>query len=134
MIDIAVLIDAHSLQFRALPAEFNPVMPQDSDDMVHWFCTLSGGPISGFDFYISLGQVFEGAPPSSELALTLLLEDVRAYKECEGYEDFARLLGIEDDDAEGQAQGYAAYEELSKLSPLMDEVLELENPSPAPVR
>lgn len=134
MTDIAALIDAHSLQFRALPAEINPVMPQDSDDMTHWFCTLSGGPISGFDFYLSLGETYEGNPPTAEFALALLLEDVRAYKTCEGYDDFAKLLGIEDDDAEGQAQGYAAFEELSKLSPLMDEVLELENLSSAPVR
>jgi hypothetical protein len=134
MTDIAAIIDANDLQFRSIPAQSNPVMPQDSGDMAHWFCTMTGSSISGFDFYISLGENFGGEPPSPELALSLLLEDVRAYKECEGYEDFARLLGIEDDDSDGQAQGYAAYEELSKLSPLMDEVLGLDGPSSVPVR
>lgn len=134
MTDIAAIIDANDLQFRSIPAQANPVMPQDSGDMSHWFCTISGGPIAGFDFYISLGESYGSEPPSAELALSLLLEDVRAYKECEGYEDFARMLGIDDDDSDGQAHGYAAYEELSKLSPLMDEVLDLDSPSSAPAR
>jgi hypothetical protein len=131
MTDIAAIIEANDLQFNAIPAAANPVMAQDSSDMNHWFCTITGTAISGFDFYVSLGESYGGEPPTQELALALIIEDVRAYKECAGYEDFARMLGIEDDDAEGQAQGYAAYEELSKLSPLVEEVMDPAAPAPA---
>lgn len=129
MIDIAAIIEANDLQFHAIPAEANPVMAQESDDMNHWFCTITGTAVAGFDFYVSLGQTYGSAPPTQELALSLIIEDVRAYRECEGYEDFARLLGIDDDDSEGQAHGYAAYEELSKLSPLVEEVMDPAAPS-----
>ncbi|NTF17242.1 hypothetical protein G6L37_02200 [Agrobacterium rubi] len=124
MTDIAAIIEANDLQFSAIPTDVNPVMAQESDDMNHWFCTVTGNTVAGFDFYVSLGQSYGDEPPTQELALSLIIEDVRAYRECEGYEDFARLLGIDDDDAEGQAQGYAAYEELSKLSSLVEEVLD----------
>lgn len=131
MTDIAAIIEANDLQFHAIPADGNPVMAQESDDLTHWFCTITGNSVAGFDFYISLGESYGGEPPTQELALELIIEDVRAYRECEGYEDFARLLGIDDDDAEGQAQGYAAYEELSKLSSLVEEVLDPAAPAAA---
>lgn len=131
MTDIAAIIESNELEFKAVPAEMNPVMPQDSQDLTHWFCTLSGGVISGFDFYVSLDEGYDGAPPDAEFALNLLLMDVRAYRECAGYDDFARMLGIEDDDPQGQALGYAAFEELSKISPLMEEVLDLGDVAPS---
>lgn len=131
MIDIAAIIEANDLQFRVIPAETNPVMAQDASDMTHWFCTFTGATVAGFDFYVSLGESYGGEPPTQELALELIIEDVRAYRECEGYEDFARMLGILDDDAEGQAQGFTAYEELSKLSVLIDEVLDPAAPAVA---
>jgi hypothetical protein len=134
MTDLVAIIEANDLQFRAIPAQTNPVMPQDTSDLTHWFCSMTGTAISGFDFYISLGESYGTEPPSAELALSLLLEDVRAYKECDGYADFARLIGVEDDDSDGQAQSYAAYEELSKLTPLMEEVLDLDGQVAAPVR
>lgn len=131
MTDLAAIIESNSLEFHAVPVESNPVMPQETDDLTHWFCTLSGGVISGFDFYVSLAADYDGAPPEAEFALSLLLMDVRAYRECAGYDDFAKMLGIEDDDPQGQAQGYAAFEELSKISPLMEEVLDLGDVAPA---
>lgn len=131
MIDLPSLIESNGLEFNAIPAASNPLMPQESADLSHWFCTLSGDAISGFDFYVSLGADYEGREPSLEFALSLLIEDVRSYRGCEGYEDFARLLGIDDGDPEGDALCFAAYEELSRLSPLIDEVLDLEITTPA---
>ena len=132
MADVSEIIASNALDFTAFPASANPLMPQGGDGMNHWFCTFSGDRLSGFEFYVSLGSDYANEAPTAELALSLLVADVRAFRECEGYEDFARLVGVDDDDSSGEAVAYAAFEELGRLAPLVDEVLDV-GPAPLPV-
>ena len=119
MADIQSIIDAHGLSFRCHEVEANPYMPQDSSDMRHWLCTVSGGPVEGFEFYVSLGE--DAGLPRAELALSLVLEDVRSFRECDGYADFARLIGVDEDDPAGRV----AWEEIARLAPLVEALAEL---------
>jgi hypothetical protein len=122
MTDFAAIIEANDLQFTTMRAEVNPFIDQVVEDDIHWFCTFSGGAISGFDFYVTTGADHGDEPPTAVFALELVAEDVRAYRDCDGYADFARLLGVDDDDP----QGFAAFDEISRLSPLIEEVLDLD--------
>jgi len=120
MTDAAELVEAHGLAFEAHEVAENPYMPQESSDLRHWLCTLSGGPVEGFEFYLSAGD--EACPhgPDAAFALSLVIEDVRAFRECGGYSDFARLIGIEDDDPSGAV----AWNEAARLAPLVESLLE----------
>lgn len=113
-IDVAAIMEANGLSFSCHEVEANPYMPQDSSDMRHWLCYVSGGPIEGFEFYLSLGE--DAGLPDARVALSLVLEDVRSYRECRGYADFARLIGIDEDDPAGRV----AWEEIARLAPLAE--------------
>ncbi|RDJ93070.1 hypothetical protein B4Q13_24490, partial [Lacticaseibacillus rhamnosus] len=90
------VMEANGLSFSCHEVEANPYMPQDSSDLRHWLCSVSGGSLDGFEFYVSFGE--EAGLPSAASALALVLEDVRSYRECRGYADFARLIGVGEDD------------------------------------
>lgn len=122
MTDFAEIIEANGLQFSTMQAETNPFIDQVDDADRHWFCTFSGHALPGFDFYVTTGADHGDVPPTAEFALELVAEDVRAYRECEGYADFARLMGVDDEDP----QGFAAFDEISRLAPLVEEVLGLD--------
>lgn len=122
MTDFAAIIEANGLQFATMRAETNPFIDRVDEGDLHWFCTFSGGAISGFDFYVTTGADHGEEPPTAEFALELVSEDVRAYRDCDGYADFARLMGVDDEDP----QGFAAFDEISRLSPLVEEVLDLD--------
>lgn len=123
MTDFAAIVEANGLQFAAVRTEINPFIDRVEPGDLHWFCTITGDAISGFDFYLTTGADRGEEPPSAVLALELISEDVRAYRDCEGYGDFARLMGVDDDDP----QGFATYDEISRLSPLVEELLDLDH-------
>ncbi len=83
------IIDTYKLVIDAQPVLDNPFMPQNSEDMDHWFCKLTNDSVE-FDFYISRGGDFNGEAPSAEFALSFVLDDIGAFKSCDGYADFAR--------------------------------------------
>lgn len=120
MTEAAELIEAHGLSFEAHEVAENPYMPQDSSDLRHWLCTLSGGPVDGFEFYLSAGEEACPEGPDAVFALSLVIEDVRAFRECGGYSDFARLIGIDDEDPSGAV----AWNEASRLAPLVEALME----------
>lgn len=119
MLEASALLAAHGLEFKCHAVGANPFMPQESSDLSHWLCSLSGGPLAGFEFYVSLGRDHAGEPEAA-LALSLVAADVRSYRGCEGYADFARLIGIEDDDPSGMP----AWEEISRLAPAVEALFE----------
>jgi hypothetical protein len=51
-----------------------------------------------------------------------LLDDVRSFRDCNGYKDFAALLGIEEDDT----GGIVAFEEAGRLSTLVGQYFDLD--------
>ena len=119
MPDMLSIIEANGLAFGCHEVEANPYMPQDSSDMRHWLCTVSGGAVDGFEFYVSLGE--DAGHPDAQIALSLVLEDVRSFRSCTGYGDFARLIGVEEDDPAGRV----AWEELQRLAPIAESLAEL---------
>lgn len=129
MLDPDTLMEANGLSFAASEVDGNPYMPQDSSDMRHWLCSVSGSGLPGFEFYVSL-EADAATGPSASLALSLVIEDVRAYRECGGYSDFAKMIGIEDDDPAGGL----AWAEIGRLAPLAEAFLDLGSgsvPSPS---
>lgn len=110
-VDVNAVMEANGLSFSCHEVEANPYMPQDSSDLRHWLCSVSGGSLDGFEFYVSFGE--EAGLPSAASALALVLEDVRSYRECRGYADFARLIGVGEDDPAGRL----AWEEVARLAP-----------------
>lgn len=114
MLDVSTILDSNGLSFGCHEVDANPYMPQDSSDLRHWLCTVSGGAIDSFEFYVSLGEDTGG--PDAQIALSLVLEDVRSFRSCSGYGDFARLLGIGEDDPAGRV----AWEEISRLAPFAE--------------
>jgi len=127
MTDIKRLIEANNLEFGCLKVDVNPYMPQDSADLRHFLCSLTGEALD-FEFYVSMGDQIEDDIPSAEFALSLLLEDVAAYKGCAGFSDFARLIGFE----EGDRAAEVAFEELARLSVFADTLLALPAAGAAP--
>lgn len=121
MLDVESIMTANGLSFGCHPVAENPFMPQDSRDLSHWFCTISGGPVEGFEFYVSVGEDVTDDQPSAALALSLVLEDVRSFRSCEGYSDFVRMIGLDETDPAGAV----AWEELGRLAPLVEALVEL---------
>jgi len=108
------LISAHSIAVVVRPADENPHMPQRSDDLDHWRCTISADGLDAFEVHVSMHQDHGGVPPKPSVVLSLVMADVRTFRGCEGYADFAALLGIEDGGDDPAA--VAAWEELGRLS------------------
>jgi len=108
------LIEANSLTVAVERAEANPMMAQPCEDMDHWRCEVSGGGVEGFEFYVSLGGDFAGQAPLPAEALSRVVDDVRAFRDCAGYADFATLLGI--GDGEQSPEALAAWGHLARLS------------------
>jgi len=108
------LIASHSIAVVARPADENPHMPQPGDDLDHWRCTISAEGVDSFEVHVSLHPAYGGVPPRPALVLSLVMADVRAYRACDGYADFAALLGVED--GEDVPAAAAAWEELGRLS------------------
>ena len=121
MFDAEPLIDAHGLVFSCHEVAENPFMPQDSDDLRHWFCTVSGGAVPGFEFYVSLGDDAGGAEPSPSLAISLVMEDVRSFRACEGYADFAKMIGLDETDPSGRV----AWDEIERLAPMAEALADI---------
>lgn len=120
MIDAAELLNAHGLAFKSHQVAENPYMPHDASDMRHWLCSLSGDAVEGFEFYVSAGDGACPDAPEPAFALSLVMEDVRAFRECSGYADFARLIGVDDEDPAGMV----AWNEVSRLAPLVESLVE----------
>jgi len=120
--DIRRLMEERGLVLREAPTEANPFMPGDNSDMVHHYCTLSGGGIEAFEFYASTTPDIE--PDAADL-VAVLLEDVKAYRGCAGYADFMLVFGLSDD--EGRADVELAWDELSRLAPLAEQVVAMAN-------
>lgn len=127
--DIEDIIAAHAVVMSVEPAEANPSMPQGSDDMDHWRCVISAEAIEGFEVFVSFGKGYEGVAPDLPTVLGLVLEDVRSYRGCEGYADFAAMLGLEEGESEPTVE--AAWNELGRLSAAVV-AFEAEVPTSAP--
>lgn len=126
---IRKLIDDRSLRIEFLPVEQNPFMPNPADGLRHFFCTLEGQGIEGFEFYYSCED--DGAKPQAEAALARLIDDIEDYSRCAGFEAFAALLGEEGEG--GDSRIALAYEEIARLASCMERLIETEqSPSVAP--
>lgn len=110
------LIEAHGLSFKSHEVGENPYMPQDSSDLRHWLCSVDGDGIDRFEFYISAGEDACPGAPGAAFALSLVMDDVRAFRECAGYADFARLIGVDDEDPSGAV----AWNEVSRLAGIIE--------------
>jgi hypothetical protein len=120
--DIDQLLEDNSLVLTKNQTETNPFMPGEKDDMYHWFCTLSGPAIEHFEFYVSCTPEID---PTDTDMLNVLVKDIKTYRGCEGYEDFLKVFGI--DDGEDRAEVALAWQELGRLAPLVEQVVELVN-------
>jgi hypothetical protein len=123
--DIRRLLDENSLSLSTTKTEANPFQPGDMADkegMLHYFCTLSGPGIDQFEFYASCTPDIE---PDDVDIIEVVVNDVKAYRGCVGYEDFLRLFGLNDD--EDRADVVLAWQELGRLAPLVEQVSELAN-------
>lgn len=107
------IISAHSLELSIEAAENNPAMPHDCEDMDHWRCRIVGDGLEGLEFHVSIGKAHAGAAPDLPTVLSLVLADVRSYRECNGYPDFAAMLGVDDGDGEPAIE--AAWNELARI-------------------
>lgn len=130
--EISGLFETNGLSLTRTQTEANPFMPGDKDGLDHYYCVLSGGGIETFEFYFSHTPDLS---PSDEELVGVLMTDIKAYRGCSGYEDFLRVFKLTDD--EDRADVALAWDELGRLAPLMDQVLELANgaaplPTPAP--
>src|SRR3712207_2286063 len=108
------LIASHSIAVVVRPADENPHMPHPGDDLDHWRCTISAEGVEAFEVHVSLHHDYGGVPPRPDLVMSLVMADVRSYRACEGYADFAAMLGVED--GEDDPAAAAAWEELGRLS------------------
>lgn len=115
------LIDIYELRFKTNPVDANPHMPQDSSDLKHWFCTFSNDLLT-FDFYVSLGQEYQGSPPSAQFALDLIRADIGFFRACPGFADFANALGLAEDDD----RAIVAFNEVGRYSEFASALLETE--------
>jgi hypothetical protein len=113
--DIRRLLDENSLSLSTTKTEANPFQPGDMADkegMLHYFCTLSGPGIDQFEFYASCTPDIE---PDDVDIIEVVVNDVKAYRGCVGYED------------EDRADVVLAWQELGRLAPLVEQVSELAN-------
>lgn len=108
------LISAHSVAVVVRAADHNPLMPQPSGDLDHWRCTISAEGVDSFEVHVSLHPDHGGAPPAPAVVLSLVMADVRSYRECDGYAQFAALLGLDDGDEDPAI--VSAWEGLGRLS------------------
>lgn len=120
--DISAIIEANGLNLTRSKTETNPFMPGDKSDMEHFYCTLSGGGIDSFEFYFSHT---DDVSPTDEDLVSLLVNDIKTYRGCSGYEEFLKVFKLNDD--EDRADIALAWEELGRLAPLVDQVLDLAN-------
>jgi hypothetical protein len=122
--EIRRLLDENNLVLTTALTENNPFMPGEKGDMWHYFCTLSGDSVDHFEFYVSCTPDVE---PKDVDVIDVLVKDIKTYRGCEGYEDFLRVFGLTDD--EDRADIAVAWQELGRLAPLVDQVVELANDS-----
>lgn len=115
MFDIEKFIEENGITLTTSEVDFNPYLPHEAEDMKHCLCQLAGETLNNFEFYLSFVDTQEGYTPDATFVLERLLDDVRSFRDCQGYDDFARLLGIEDDDP----SGIVAFEEAGRLSNLL---------------
>ncbi|MDW9479077.1 hypothetical protein GOB57_10415 [Sinorhizobium meliloti] len=120
--DIRRLLDENSLVLTIAQTETNPYMPGDKEDMDHYFCTLSGASIAHFEFYVSCTADIELGDVD---VIDVLVKDIKIYRGCDGYLDFLRVFGLTDD--EDRADVVVAWQELGRLAPLVEQVVELGN-------
>ncbi|MCZ7861221.1 hypothetical protein O9X98_07345 [Agrobacterium salinitolerans] len=120
--EIGRLLDENNLVLTIAQTENNPFMPGEKEDMWHYFCTLSGSAIDNFEFYVSCTPDVE---PKDVDVIDVLVKDIKTYRGCQGYEDFLRVFGLTDD--EDRADIAVAWQELGRLAPLVDQVVELAN-------
>lgn len=117
MFNIDKFVEDNEISISTSMVEYNPFIPHEASDMKHCFCKLTGETLSNFEFYLSYVDTVEGYTPDASFAIERLLDDVKTFRNCDGYDDFARLLGIEDDDP----SGIVAFEEAGRLSKLVDQ-------------
>lgn len=122
MFNVEKFIEENEITISSSVTEYNPYIPQEAADMKHCYCKLSGKTLSNFEFYLSYVDTEEGYTPDASFALERLIDDVKTFRDCEGYEEFARLLGIEEDDPGGMV----AYEEAGRLSKMVDQHFNLD--------
>lgn len=120
--EIGALFDDNGLVLTRSRTESNPFMPGYKSDMDHYYCTLSGGGIDSFEFYFS--HTSDLSPEDIDM-VGVLVGDIKAYRGCAGYEDFLRVFKLSDD--EDRADTVLAWEELGRLAPLVEQVLDLAN-------
>jgi hypothetical protein len=112
------LIEVYELQFSTHSVTANPHMPQESSDLKHWLCTFSNDALS-FDFYVSLGDEYEGNPPSGSQAMDLIRADIGFFRTCPGFADFAAKLGLAEDDG----RAIVAFNEIERYSEFAEALL-----------
>jgi hypothetical protein len=115
------IISTYGLQLTAAPVMENPFMAQESADMTHYYCNLHNDDIS-FDFYMSLGSAYSDSL-TPEFCLARVLEDVGSFRNCSGYQDFCKLIGVEEDDDKARL----GFDEVRRISENLDFLLSHEN-------
>lgn len=123
MFNIDKFIEDNNVLLTTSLVDNNPYIPHGSQEMKHCFCRLSGTSLNEFEFYLSFVDTDEGYTPDAAFVVERLLDDVRSFRDCNGYKDFAALLGIEEDDA----GGIVAFEEAGRLSNLVGEYFDLDD-------
>jgi len=119
--NVTDIISTYGLQFTAAPVMENPFMAQESADMTHYYCNLHNENLA-FDFYLSLGSDYSDSL-TAEFCLARVLEDVGSFRNCAGYADFCRLIGVEEDDSKAKL----GFEEVRRISENLDFLLSKEN-------
>lgn len=107
MLDVSEALSDAGVAYSCVPAPSNPFL--FGGEGASWLCRLEGGPLECFEFHLTCAD-----EPDVSLAVNLLLLDVRAFRDCRGYADFARLLGIDEDDP----SGHGPWNEAARLSAL----------------
>ena len=120
--EIASVMSDAGMTLDVRAAERNPYISGEAEGMRHFLCELSGRRFESFDFYVS-------ATPGTEMddasIISLVLEDVKVYRGCPGYDDFLRLMGV--DDGEDRTEAAVAWEEMERLAPLVDKAFPYAN-------
>lgn len=107
----AAAVGVFGLSIEASEAGDNPDMPHDRDGLRHWDCLLACEGGASVSFRVSLGTAHGDGPPSAAFALSLLLADVGLYRDCEGFEEFARSIGAD----AGDGAASAAWTEIGRI-------------------
>jgi hypothetical protein len=121
--EVASIIEENNIVVTRNPASKNPFLVGDAEEFRHFFCSISGAGIDNFEFYFSES----GVSMTDAECIAMLISDINIYRGCAGYSEFLGVFGLVD--GEDRAEIAIAWQELSRLAPLVDQIIELEGPT-----